>query len=79
MGDDRDAVDAQQRGTSELPPVDARAELPHPVADEQSAQLAARRARDLVAQVAEQELGRGLRYLDGDVADESVGHDHIGL
>src|SRR5256712_10729899 len=71
--------EAQQRRASDRPPVDTAAQLAPPVADEHSADLALDRAWNLVTQAPEQNLGRRLGHLDRDVADETVGDDHVGL
>src|SRR4029077_376780 len=75
----RHAIDAEQRRGTELPPVDAAAEPPDTVTDQRAADLALERARNFVAQAPKEKIRGRLGHLDGDVADEAVGDDHIRL
>src|SRR5207245_9368110 len=62
---------------SELPPVDPRADLTHAGSDQQPAQHAGQRLRNLVAKSPKQKLCGGLRHLDRDVADEAIRHHDV--
>src|SRR5207247_9995581 len=70
----RHPVDAEERRAAELPPVDPLADLTHAGSDQQPAQHAGQRLRNLVAKSPKQKLCGGLRHLDRDVADEAIPH-----
>src|ERR1700730_11500985 len=74
-----DAVDAQERSPTELAPVEPRADPADAAPDQEATELAPGRARDLLPQRPEDELGGRLGHLDGEVAHEAVRDHHVGL
>src|SRR5687768_13390561 len=77
VGDDRDSAQAEQVGAAVGVRIEPLAQVARSRADEETADLAARRSIDLVAQRVEQRLDGALHQLEGDVAREAVGDDNL--
>src|SRR5262245_27217336 len=75
--DHGNALDAEKWGTAELAPVHAGTDAADFAPNQETPGLARQRSRDLVAHRPEDQVGGGFGHLDGDVAHEPVGHDHV--
>src|SRR5947207_5165381 len=76
--DHREPAQAEQVGAAVRVGIEAMAEPARRRADQQAAQLARRRRRDLCAEGVEDRADRPLEELQRDVAGEAVGHDDVG-
>ena len=79
MGDDRDAVHANQQPTAQLPPVDAPAQRLELGAEQHATDRGDRIAFDRIPDGTKEQLRRPFSGFDEDIAGKSVAHDHVGL
>src|SRR5205085_5719130 len=78
VGDDDEAAEAEQIGAAVGVGIEPPAEPIRRRPDQETAELAARRGRDLLAERVEERLDRPLEELQADVAGEAVGDDDVG-
>src|SRR5687768_6129564 len=75
--DDHDAAQSEQVGAAIRLGIESLAKVPRGGADEETADLSAGRAVDLVAERVEQRADRALHQLERDVAGEAVRDDDL--
>src|SRR5438270_10335524 len=79
MGDDRDAVHANEQPTAQLPPVDAPAQRLELGTEQHATDRGDGIALDRIPDRTKEQLGRPFSGLDEDIAGKSVANDHVGL